>query len=556
MKRCPACGRDYDDDSLRFCLDDGSDLLFGPASGDVQATKILIADELSSEGETRLLDRDSEPSQGTTKDRRIWFAVAAGVVIILAVGAFGLYRYRLADVRQPTIKSIAVLPLENLSGDPAQEFFADGMTETLIGNLSQIRSLTVTSRRSVARFKGSKESISEIAAQLGVDAVIEGSVQRADGRLKITTQLILPATNASVWSRSYESDLKDVLKLQSDVAKEIAAEVKANLTASEKDRLDSAKTIDPAAHEAYLLGNYHVGKLNEKDLALAVDYFEQATRVEPNFADAFAGLSKAWNERGIWGDMGPLKVAPQARAAAEKALQLDPGNSRAHSAYAAILLNRDGNWVQAEAEAKRAIELDPGNAEAYVTLSWILQCLGRHDEVVPNMQMAKRLDPISTQIESDFGRMLYRARKYAEAEIHLKRSIELDSKNVSAYGRLADVYIEMGRFEEAIAFSNTANEIRPNGTYRLRLAYVYARMGRSAEAVQIVREWTGDRGTMEKARVYSALGDADSAFRVLDELFDSGDALLTNAKEEPGLQPLHSDPRWKEFLRRMKFPES
>jgi len=554
MKRCPACGRDYDDDSLRFCLDDGSDLLFGPASGDVQATKILVADELSSEGETRLLDRDSTPAFVTSKYRRIWFAGIAGLLTLLAAGAFGLYWYRSGDVRQATIKSIAVLPLENLSGDPTQEFFADGMTETLIGNLSQIRSLTVTSRRSVARFKGSKESISEIAAQLGVDAVIEGSVQRADGRLMITTQLILPANNASVWSRSYESDLKDVLKLQSDVAKEIAAEVRAKLTASEKDRLDSAKPIDPAAHEAYLLGNYHLGKLNEKDLALAVDYFEQATRVEPDFADAYAGLSKAWTERGIWGSLSPIEVAPQARSAAEKALQLDPDNSRAHSANATILMNRDKNWILAEEEAKRAIELDPGNAEAYVALAWILQCLGRHDEVVPNMEMAKRLDPISTQIESDFGRMLYRARKYAEAEVHLKRSIELDSKNVSAYGRLADVYVEMGRFDEAIAFNNTADESRPNGVYRLRLATIYARMGRSAEALQIVSEWKGARSTMEKAKVFASLGDADSAFRVLNAAFDSDDALLTNAKEDPALQPLHSDSRWKEFLRRMKFP--
>src|SRR5205823_5451869 len=169
----------------------------------------------------------------------------------------------------------------------------------------------------------------------------------------------------------------------SDVAQAIASEVHARLTPLEQNRLNSAKTIDPKAHEAYLLGSYHLGKLNERDLALAVDYFEQATRAQPDFADAYAGLSRAWTERGIWGGKRPLEVEPSARAAAEKALQLDPDNSRAHTAIAAILLNREYNWVNAEAEAKRAIELDPGNAEAYVTYSWILQCLGRHNEVIP-----------------------------------------------------------------------------------------------------------------------------------------------------------------------------
>ena len=554
MKRCPECRRDYYDDTLVYCLDDGNALLEGPASAGEPATKILDPARSSDAGATQILNPNGETGRARSEKRRFWPVMAAAVVILFAAGAFGVYRYFSGLAPRASIRSIAVLPLENLSGNPDQEFFADGMTETLIGNLSEIRSLTVTSRRSVMRFKGSKESVATIASQLGVDAVIEGTVQRADGRIKITTQLVLATTDSPIWSHSYQSDLKDVLKLQGDVAQSIAAEVNAKLTPREQDRLGSAKSIDPKAHEAYLLGTYHLGKLNEKDLSLAVDYFEQATKIAPDFAEAYAGLSSAWSKRGIWGDLTLLQVDTTARAAAEKALELDPNNSNAHVALVEILMNRDNDWARAEAEAKRAIELGPGNAEAYIALSWVLQCLGRHDEVVPNMEMAKRLDPVSTQLESDYGRMLYRARKYGEAEVHLKRSIELDANNFSAIGRLGDLYLRMGRFEDAIAFTNKAEEISSPGRYSLRLATIYAQMGRKEEALRILSQ-ASDVKSMRGAIVYAALGDNDQAFKLLNEALDNNDSLLSNAKEEPGLEPLHSEPRWKEFLRRMKFPD-
>lgn len=553
MKRCPHCGREYDN-TMMFCLDDGAELLYGPASADELPTKLLRQERPSRENETQLLNPNSDPKPAMAANRRLWPAVIILGVVLVAGAVVGTYKYYSGVVRQPNIRSLAILPLENLSGDPEQEYFADGMTETLIGNLSQIRSLTVTSRRSVMRFKGNMESVSEIAGKLGVDAVIEGTVQRSEGRIKINTQLVLASTNAPIWSRSYESDLKDVLKLQSDVARAIASEVNAKLTPGEQNRLDSAKSIDPKAHEAYLLGTYHLRKLNEKDLSLAIGYFEEASKNAPDFAAAYAGLSQAWSKRGIWGNLSPLQVDSAARAAAEKALELDPNNSSAHAALAAILMNRDNDWARAESEAKRAIELDPGNAEAYITLSWVLQCLGRHAEVVPNMEMAKRLDPISTQLESDYGRMLYRSRNYVEAEAHLKRSIELDPNNFSAYGRLGDLYLQMGRFDDAIAFTNKAEDISSPGRYSIRLANIYAHMGRKEEALQILSQAPNVK-SMGGAMVYAALGDKDNAFKLLNEAFDSNDSLLTNAKEEPGLESLHSDPRWKEFLRRMKFPD-
>ena len=553
MKRCPECGREYDN-SMMFCLDDGAELLYGPASADESATKILSSERSSGEGGTQLLGPNLPAKPAKAANRHILPAIIILGLVIVTAGAFGFYRYYSAVGRPATIRSIAVLPLENLSGDPEQEYFSDGMTESLIGNLSQIRSLTVTSRRSVMRFKGSRESVAHIASQLGVDAVIEGTVQRADGRIKITTQLVRATTDTPIWSHSYQSDLKDVLKLQSDVAQAIASEVNAKLTPGEQDRLGSAKAIDPKAYEAYLLGTYHLGKQDEKDLSLAISYFEQAANTAPDFADAYAGQSRAWSKRGIWGSLSLLQVDSAARAAAEKALELDPNNSSAHVALVSILMNRDNDWARAESEAKRAIELDPGNAEAYIALSWVLQCLGRHAEVVPNMEMAKRLDPISTQLESDYGRMLYRAGNNVEAEAHLKRSIELDPNNFSAYGRLGDVYLRMGRFEDAIAFTNKAENISDSGRYSLRLAIIYAQMGRKREALQILSQAPNVKSA-GGAVVYAALGDKDKAFELLNEALDGNDTLLSNAKEEPGLEPLHNDPRWKEFLRRMKFPD-
>ncbi len=550
MKRCPECRRDYYDDSLMYCLDDGQELLHGPVSSDEAATRILSDMPSSEHG------KPEATGQGRTRKRwQTWIFPGIVGVVLVALGVVGVYRYYFGQSRQASISSIAVLPLENLSGDPAQEYFADGLTETLIGNLSQIRSISVTARRSVMRFKGSNESISEIAKQLGVDAVIEGTVQRADGRIKITTQLIPATTNAPIWSRTYESDLTDVLKLQSDVAQAIVGELHAKLTPSEQNRLRSAKTVDPKAHDAYLQGSYHLGKLNKMDLALAVEYFEQAIQADPAFAEAYAGLSRAWSFRGIWGGVTRIEADKQARTAAEKALELDPENSSAHVAMASILMNSDYDWTNAEKEAKRAIELDPGNADGYVTYAWILQCLGRHAEVVPNMEMAKRIDPVSTQIESDYGRMLYRARNYLDAETHLKRSMELDPNNFTAYGRLADVYLELGRYDDAIMYNNKAEGIRADGTYKLRLATVYARMGKREEALLLLRQ-SDKASAPEAARVYATLDDLDRAFAILNAAADGKNALLSNLKEEPGLDQLHKDPRWKLILRRLNFPDT
>jgi TolB-like protein/Tfp pilus assembly protein PilF len=483
--------------------------------------------------------------------------LSLALLLLIAAGMF-IYAWRSRETAAPSrpeIKSLAVLPLENLSGDPSQEYFADGMTEALISNLSQIKALKVISRTSVMRYKGSRESLPIIAQALGVDAVIEGSVQRSGGRVRVTAKLVPATTDAAIWSRNYEREVSDILKLQSDVAQAIAAEVRVQLTPDEQNRLASARPIDPKAHEAYLLGRYHLAKLNESDLSRAVDYFKEAIRIEPDFAAAYAGLSRAWSERGIWGGKSYIEVEAPAREAARKALQIDPANSSAHTSMCMILINYDFNYSAAEEQVRRAIEIDPGSAEAHVAYGWLLQVLGRYEEVLEQMEKAEQLDPASSQIQGDFGRMLYRARKYDEAEKHLKRSIELDPNNYGSYGRLGDVYIEMGRFGDAVAMFEKSRSIQPQGAHALRLAVVYARMGNRQAALDALTT-TSNRSTWELARLYTALGDLDKAFTILNESIDKRDVLLTNLKEDPGFERLHSDPRWKLMLRRLNFPDA
>src|SRR3989454_7864768 len=300
------------------------------------------------------------------RDHSVLVAVGtlAAFVVVLAGLNVGGWRDRLLGrgAAPPHIKSLAVLPLANLSGDPAQEYFADGMTEALISNLAQIRALSrVISRTSVMRYKGSRKSLPEIAQELNVDAVIEGTVQRSGGRVRVTAKLIPAATDSPLWARDYERDLSDVLKLQSDVARAVADEIRLQVTPEERARLAAARNINPEAHDAYLLGRHHL-RTNEDDLRQAIEQFDRAIQLAPDYAAAYAGLSIAWRVRGRFGAKDVKEVLPFARDAAVKAVALDPQLAEAHVALSAV---KGKDWAGAEQELIRALELDPNNAEAH-----------------------------------------------------------------------------------------------------------------------------------------------------------------------------------------------
>jgi TolB-like protein/DNA-binding winged helix-turn-helix (wHTH) protein/Tfp pilus assembly protein PilF len=487
--------------------------------------------------------------------QRSWLmpTVLVSVVLALAAGSLMIYRGRTrpAPISRAPIHSIAVLPLDNLSGDPAQDYFADGMTEALISNLTQIHALSsVISRRSVIQYKDSRKSLPEIARELKVDAVIEGSVQRSGGRVHVTARLIPAAAHSPVWSREYDRDLSDVLKLQSEIAREVTDEIRIQITSSERQRLASARSVNPQAYEAYLLGRYQLGKGNGGGWKNAIEYFERATQIAPDYAAAYAGLSEAWLQRALF-EASYKQLESNARAAASEAVELDEQLAEAHISLGNIKEFYDWDWTGAEQEFKRALELDPSGLDAHLYYGYLLMHLGRHDEAIREGKIATQLDPMSAATQSALGRFFYRARRYEEALPLLQRAVEQEPRAIHANFRLGDVYAQLGRFDEAIAAFEKIREVMPEGgDFQAGMARVYALMGKKREGRQMI---SGVRAnTPVIAAVYAALGDKDEAFRILTKAVDEHQFIVA-VKEEPAYESLHSDPRWKVLLRRMNF---
>ncbi len=486
-----------------------------------------------------------------------WRRVVLGVGAALAVGAL-IYALRSPQAvagGRPQITALAVLPLDNLSGDPSQEYFADGMTEALIANLARIRALRVVSRTSVMRFKGAARSLPEIARALEVDAVIEGSVQRSGDRVRINLQLVQGPTDTHLWARQYERELTDVLKLQADVARAVAEEIQVQITAEERARLAAAGVVAPAAYQEYLLGQHYLWRTNEEDLTRAIAHFEQATRLDPGYAAAHAGLSHAWWWRGIFGAKTLKQVEPPSRAAATTALQLDGELAEAHVSMGRIKFAYDWDWPGAQRHFRRALDIDPNNRDAHFFHGMLFMALGRFAEAVTHMERAERLDPLSAAVQSGFGRVLYRARRFDEAIVHLNEAIDLEPQTPGSYHRLADVYEEEGKYDQALALHGKEDTLlgRPAGAGPA-VARIYARMGKPAEARRILQaQRTSKWAWVESATVHAALGDKDEAFRSLSRMFEERDG-LNYVKTDPRLDSLHADPRWQVLLRRMNFP--
>ena len=502
--------------------------------------------------------REAAGAGASAKEARASRWLLLGGLVALAAAVLVVYLWRHppgAPAAPPAITSLAVLPLANLSGDPAQEYFADGMTEALIGNLARIRALRVVSRTSVMRFKGGTRSLPEIARALSVDAIVEGSVLRTGDRVRISVQLIHVATDAHLWAREYERDLTDILKLQGEVSRAVAEEIQVQITAEERARLASVASVDPAAYQEYLLGQHYLWRLDEEDLTRAIDHFEQATHLDGRYAAAYAGLSHAWWWRGVWGAKSPKQVEVQSRAAALRALELDPQLAAAHVSTGRIKFSYDWDWSGAEMDFGRALELDPNSLDAHFFEGMLFMALGRFPESIAHIERAEQLDPLSATVQSAFGRILYRARRFDEAILHLNQAIELQPEAPGNYGRLADVYEEMGRYDEALAVhekekrvSGRAQDLSP------AVARIYARMGKADEARRIL-DLQRTRGSQwfVLATTYAALGDKDEAFRLLFQVTEERDA-LNYVKTDPRLDSLHSDPRWQTLLRRMNLP--
>jgi serine/threonine-protein kinase len=525
-----------------------------------QSAKELVVD-------LRRLSTPNSQSTGTSSAAkpRVWRRTvrpvayaAAGVLALVAVfvatNSSGWRERLLSRPASPRIQSLAVLPLANLSHDPEQDYFADGMTEALITNLAQIRALHVISRTSVMHYKGSNESLPQIARDLNVDAVIEGTVQRSGDRVQVTAQLIEGQTDVHLWAKTYDRNFQDVLVMQSELAQAIVGEIKTHLTPQEREHLAHARPINPDAYNAFLLGAYHANKRNPEALDKGIEYFQEAIRIDPSYARAYAGLAEAYIERDIWGGLGIGKSADQVRAATLRALELDAELGEAHALLAHIHFQYDWDWQGTEVEYKRAIDLNPNLAGSYVGYAYFLQAMGRDEEALASARRAVELDPLSPADITDEGRILYRARQYENAIALYKRALELDPSYLPALSRIAEAYEQLGKFDEALAsVQKLLQDTTDRRVGQRPLARIYARMGRRREAMEIVRtiEKDGAVGGDEfaLASIYSALGDRDHAIAALERGVQQR-SLLAFVFTDPQLDPLRSDPRFQRLLRR------
>jgi TolB-like protein/DNA-binding winged helix-turn-helix (wHTH) protein/Tfp pilus assembly protein PilF len=480
--------------------------------------------------------------------RRAAFVISMVVVsALVAWGALHL-RNRRFLVSIPRITSIAVLPLENLSGDPAQDYFSDGMTDELITDLAKLPNLRVISRTSTIHYKGTNKTIPAIARELNVDAVVEGTVARSGNRVRIRTQLIYAPADQHIWAEAYERDMKDVLALQAGVAHEIAHAIRLELTPQQQTSLASFYPVDPQVHDLYLDGRYFWNKRDDAGLHRALEYFEQAIAKDPQYAEAYAGLADTYS---LLGQM------PEARAAAQRALALDDDLAEAHASLGLLAPFEDWNWSDSKKHFERALALNPDYATAH---HWYAEAylmpMGQVDDAIAELRKAQMLDPLSAVITVDLGKDLYLARRYDEAILELQHALELDPNFLSAHNWLSDTYLEKKMYPEAIAELEKTKAFREERVYLRQTAYLDARMGRSAEArralsaaLQLSRGKDVSWGSV--ALTSAALGDKDKAFFWLEKAYSSNSSFVTTLKYWTVFDQIRSDPRYKSLLRRV-----
>jgi TolB-like protein/DNA-binding winged helix-turn-helix (wHTH) protein/Tfp pilus assembly protein PilF len=485
------------------------------------------------------------------------FAVFSGVAVHYVRGMES------GRVNPAHLMSLVVLPLENLSGEKEQDYFADGMTDDLTANLAKIRSLRVISRSTAMAYKGTHKPLSEIARELRVDAVVEGTVLRAGDRVRITAELVQVSTDHHLWADTYESQMGDVLSLQNRVSSAIVDEIRINLSPEEKERLAKRVSISPSAYEDYLRGRYYWNKRSGDGFAKAIGYFEEATRKDPQYALAYAGLADCYGIIGatIYGTVPSAEAAPKAKAAAIRALEIDPSLAEAETSLATARFNYDWDWNAAAAGFQRAIQLDPKYATAYQRYSLYSIAMGRFDDSLEQIKKARDLDPLSISINSSLGWRLYLARQYDRSIAQLKDTLEMDPAYEWAHLILGQAYEQEGAFDLALPELHKAVELSHNSPLMLSaLAHAYAKSGNSAEAQKLLLQLR-EQSTHSYVSpyymgiVYLAMGKNDAAMDWLEKAFADRSNGLVFLKVEPELDSLRSNPRFAALERKLKFPQ-
>jgi serine/threonine-protein kinase len=502
----------------------------------------------------------TRPSRFLTTKRIISLVGLLTAVLVLAVGLdVGGLRDRLLGVPgERQIESLAVLPLENLSGHPEQEYFADGMTEALIADLAQIGALRVISRTSVMRFKNTDKPLPQIARELNVDGIVEGSVLRAGERVRITAQLIHASTDRHIWAKSYERDLENILSLQKEVARAVATEIRVHVTEPERDRLLEGGRLDPEAYEAYLKGRWFWNRWTEEALWKGIEYFNRAIELDADCAPAHAGLADSYVALSFYSQADPREIMPKAKAAAVRALELDDTLAEAHASLGFVMTNYDFDWEGAEAEHKRAIELNPGSTTAHMMYMWYLVGMTRFDEALSQIRKAHETSPLDVYVNRAVGDALLYAGRYDEAIVALQRAIEMDPNFSYAHLNLGRAYLQKARDEEALAeFQNELSlSTGLDPLIRTWMGMAYAALGRKTEVHRILNDLT-QRTEREYippsllASLHFALGQDGEGFAWLDAAYQGRDGWLATIKADPRYDRVRQDPRFEAFLKKM-----
>lgn len=598
MKRCPECRRDYFDDTLLYCLDDGNSLLEGPATasgGDEPATAILSEPGVvatgfpasesptraqihttertaifprGAEAETRggLGNSTERPSLSAhraaeLKSRRNALLVVVGIAALVLVGGFFGYRY-FSSATSGQINSIAVLPFENRSGSADTDYLSDGLAESLIYRLTQLPGLKVSPTSTVLRYKGSQSDVAVIAKELEVDAIMSGRLAQRGDDLTISVELIDARTKKLIWAEQYDRKMSDLLATQREIATTITQKLELKLSGNDAKGITKKYTDNSEAYQLYLKGRYAFGKRTKDEMLRAVDYFQQAIKLDPNFALAYARIAETYGSMPAYPYMAPKEAFPPAKAAAQKALEIDPTLAEAHTFLAYCLIIYDWNWVEGERSFKRAIELDPNNSAAHFRYGQIyLMPTRRFDEGIAEIKRGLELEPLDMNMSGSLGSAYFFAGRKDEALEQARKTHEVEPTHPIARWILSQAYLEKGMYEESRAHNEQWLQADPVSQFALRDAGIaYAKLGQRDKAEEMIGRLrdiakTQYIPTTRIASIYGALGDMDKAFVELEKGFEARDWELYRSGIEPYMNDLRGDPRFAELIKRLNLPK-
>jgi len=456
-------------------------------------------------------------------------------------------------------KNVAVLPLLNISANPSQEYFADGMTEELISNLAKIRDLSVIARTSVAKYKGVKLDVAQIGRELNAGTILEGSVQTADNRARIIVNLVDANNQQHLWTQEYNRELKDLFAVQSDIAMSVAGALRVELLSGEREQLAKRGTESNVAHDLYLQGLSHLDKRTGDEIIRAIDFFAESVRQDSTFALAYAGLAECYTLAGNagYGSLPKIEAIRNAKYFAAKAITLDPSEAEAHTSLAYVKFRIDWDWSGAETEFRRALELKPGYARAHEWFALYLSLMGRFDEALAEMRRAHELDPLSPSVATGIGRILHFSRKFDEAVAQFRTTIALDPDYAEAHFGLGMTFTAMGHYQDADKELNTAKRLSGDRAAVIMMLGVNDAMwGKRDEALAIIGSLDalskkGDITPYYSGLVYATLGNLDKAIANLEEAYQQREGLLVYGNVEPLVIQLRSDPRFEAIMKRM-----